>query len=184
MNQRMAGKALTDSRSASPGILRTNQGTILKIPMDRVKAPNPLVSRFKMYRIPSRIEDEISEPKQEKAKRMCMTKKASVKIPTPTTEIPMKRSPIAPSNPSMLSLSIRTKETANIDKRIPVTMRPELNMGAAFETPRSLSAFCVQLNQGEIAIEIPMEVKAKISAMIPIQAAISGLKIFLRLKGI
>jgi len=56
----------------------------------------------------------------------------------------------------------------NIKARIPLRMIPLLNIIAVFcWIPRSLSACCVQVNQGAEAIERPIEVKIAKGSKIP-----------------
>jgi hypothetical protein len=68
----------------------------------------------------------------------------------------------------------------NREARNPQKINPELKIGATFDTPRSLSALSVQLNLGERAIEMPIDARAQIGAMIPNHAAIFGSIISLR----
>jgi len=141
--------------------------------------PILLVSRLKVKRKPSKIEERINDTKQIKAKRICIRNEFSVKTPTPTTDTPVVNRLMAPTKPRRLPWFIRAKEMANIDKRRPVSIRPELKMRATSEMPRSLRALFVQLNQGDRVIEIPMKIAAQIGAMSPSQAAISGSKTLL-----
>jgi len=184
MNQTKAGEALKASLIAIPGMFMANQTITLRIPAGRAKTPNNLFSRSLMKCTPIRIEDKVREIKQAKAKRICISMKASVKTPTPTIDTPITKSPFAPAKQRRLSHSTPANEIANIEMRIPVSMRPELKMGATSETPRSLRALCVQLNHGERAIEILMETAAQIGAAAPSHADISGSKTFLSLLNI
>lgn len=183
MNQMTKGKPPSASLKATPGNLMVDQKTIPRIPANNPSAPNTLVSFSKVKRMPSRIEQAISEKKHPRANRTCMTRKASEKNPTPAVDRPTKISPIAPSRPSRLPYSTRAREIANIDSRIPVTIRPRLKIGAASETPKSLRALLVQLNQGERATEMPVDTIAQRSDITPSQAAILGRKNILSLEG-
>jgi hypothetical protein len=175
------GKALTASLIASPGNLMTTQGTMLKPPIDKASTPNLHAFRLTIEWRPIRMDDEIRDAKTAIEKRTCIIIKVSVNTPTPIVEMPTPSSPMPPTEPRILPRSIRMKEIANIDKSTPVMIRPELKIGATFDTPRSLRALLVQLNHGESLIEIPMEVIAHIIAMIPIHEPTFGSKTLCRL---
>jgi hypothetical protein len=66
------------------------------------------------------------------------------------------------------------------EARIPEMIKPELKIGATLATPRSLMALSVQLNHGERAIEMPIDISAHAGAIIPNHAATLGLIIFLQ----
>ncbi len=66
----------------------------------------------------------------------------------------------------------------NREARVPQIINPELKIGATFDTPRSLSALSIQLNHGEDAIEIPIDISPQIGAITPNHAAILGSIIF------
>ena len=183
MNHTIKGRPPSASLDATPGNLMVDQTIMPSIPASNPSAPNVLVSFSEAKRTPSRIEDEINEKKQLRAKKICMTMKASEKIPTPTVDRPRMASPIAPSRPRRLACSTRARDVAKIDSRIPVMIRPTLKTGATSETPKSLRALRVQLNHGERAIEMPVDTITQRSDMTPSHAAILGSRIILSLKG-
>ena len=137
-----------------------------------------LESRAK--RIPNKTAEAMREMKHIIENCICNLKVASVYTPAPTAPIPTKRSPIAPITPETLSLSACMRAMENNKVSNPVNLRPELKITATLEIPRSLRALYVQSNQGERAIDTPINAEAHTGAKIPIQAAIFGSKIFLK----
>jgi len=87
-------------------------------------------------------------------------------------------SKIDPANPRRLVRSILISATMNREARVPQIINPELKIGDTFDTPRSLSALSIQLNHGERAIEIPIDISPQIGAITPNHVAILGLIIF------
>jgi hypothetical protein len=127
-----------------------------------------------LNRIVKKMNDAVNEKKHDNAKSTWITINASVKIPIHAVDIPALKRLSAPSAPNLLFHSTWIRASANIPNKIPVTIKPPLKRKATGAIPKSLSALCVQVNQGETIIDTPIIVMAKIGAMIPNHTAIFG----------
>ena len=77
----------------------------------------------------------------------------------PPRENPLKAKSSHPKPRIGLLKSTLYKPNAYNERKAPLRMRPRLNIKEDSPTPKSLKALCLQLNQGDIAIEESTEVK-------------------------
>lgn len=128
-----------------------------RIPTDKERKPRSFVPSRSMKPIPRVMEAIKRRTKKATETWKWRRPEDSGKMPMQARNKLARRRMMDPTRHRRLWRSALARAMENKVERIPPTMSPELKIGATGETPRSLRALWVQLNQCDKAIETTIE---------------------------